>query len=211
MAPKTAAQLPLYEVGVEDLFIAMMVGGKDNGEIPTYEEIYRESIIETIGIQGNQTSATKWASNKLFVNVTKNTLYTLTIDGPALPIEIQDKIQGVLAEKGIVFDTSNTKEYPVFAVGFIAPLSDGVNKLARWYPKVTYAPGAESYTTGTDETTIPTKQWTLTAAPLNVNNVTKVDFNSARDSAIGITAEQFMKNVICDKSQLATLTTGIIE
>ena len=88
----TAAKQPLYEVGVEDFFIAMMVGGKDDGQIPTYDEIEHYPVIETLGIQGNQTTATKWASNKLFVNVVKNSTYTLTLDHPALPTEIKDKI-----------------------------------------------------------------------------------------------------------------------
>lgn len=197
---------PLYEVGVDDLYIAMMVGGKDTpAAIPTYDEIEHYSVIETIGIQGNQTTATKWASNKLFVSVVKNSTFTLTLDHPALPIEVMDKLLGYIAEKGIVFDTSNPKEYPYFAVGFIAPLSDGVSKIARWYLKVQVVPAQESYTTGTEETTIPTKQLTMTASPLVFNNVTKVDFNSARDSALGITAEQFMAQIVCDQSQLATL------
>ncbi len=201
----TAAKQPLYEVGVEDLFIAMMVSGKDNGEIPTYDAVEHYPIIETIGIQGNQTTATKWASNKLFVNVVKNSTYTLTLDHPALPTEIKDKIMGYIAAKGIVFNKANPKEFPYFAVGFIAPLSDGVNKVARWYPKVQVTPPQESFATGTEETTIPTKQLVMTASPLNVNQVTEVDFNSARDSATGITAEQFMAQVICDESQLELL------
>lgn len=205
----TAAKQPLYEVGIDDLFIAMMVGGKDiASEIPTYEATERYSVIETLGIQGNQTSATKWASNKIFASVVKNSTFTLTLDHPALPVEVQDKIYGYIAEKGIVFDTSNPKEYPCFAVGFIAPLSDGESKIARWYPKVQVVPAQESYATGTEETTIPTKQLTMTASPLLFNDVTKVDFNSARDSATGITAEQFMEQIVCDQSQLATFFPG---
>lgn len=207
----TPSQQPLYEVGVEDLFIAMMVGGKDTSiAIPTYDALEHYPIIETIGIQGNQTTATKWASNKLFANVVKNSTYTLTLDHPALPVALADQLMGYIADKGIVFDTSNPKEYPYFAVGFIAPLSDGVSKIARWYPKVQLVPAQESYTTGTEETTIPTKQLTMTASPLAFNNVTKVDFNSARDSATGITAEKFMAQVICDESQLTLLDSSAI-
>lgn len=207
----TKAQQTLYPVGIDDLFLAMMVGGKDvSKEIPTYEDIDHYSVIETLGIQGNQTNTTKWASNKLFANVTKNSTYTLTLDHPDLPVEIKDKIMGYMAEKGIVFNTSNPKEFPCFALGFIAPLSDGVSKRARWYPKVQVVPAQESYTTGTDETTIPTKQLTMTATPLGFNSVTEVDFNSARDSATGVSAEQFMRQVVCDKSQLATLFPDVV-
>lgn len=202
----TAAKQPLYEVGVESLYIAMYAnGGKDEGVLPTFEAPTAHDVIETIGIQGNQTSVTKWASNKIFAQVVKNTLYTLTLDHPALPIEVMDAIHGYIAEKGIVFNDAKPTEYPCFAVGIIAPLSDGINKLARWWPKVQVTPPQETFTTITEETTVPTKQLVMTAQPLNFNSVTQVDFNSARESALGITAEQFMAQVICDYSQLATL------
>ncbi|USK40173.1 phage tail protein [Cytobacillus firmus] len=196
----------LYPVGVENLYIATMTGGKDTaGAIPTYDtEIYSLPTIETIGIQGNPTTATKWASNKLFVNATKNSSFTLTLDHTALPVEVTDKIMGFLADKGIVFETSDVKEFPYFAVGFIAPLSSG-EKLARWYPRVQVTPPQESYSTTTEETTIPTQQLVMTASPLLFNNVTKVDFNSAREGSTGVTAEEFMAQVVADQSQLETL------
>lgn len=202
----TKAQEMLYPVGVEDLFIAFMTGGKDTATaIPTFDEqIYRLSTIETIGIAGNQTTATKWASNKLFVSIVKNSSFTLTLDHTSLPVEVMDKINGFLAEKGIVFETGKPKEYPYFAVGFIAPLNDG-SKIARWYPRCQVTPPQESYTTTNEESTIPTQQLVMTASPLLFNDVTKVDFNSARDGATGITAEDFMAQVVCDESQLATL------
>jgi len=199
----------LYPVGVEDLYIAIMTGGKDTDTaIPTYdEEIYRIPTIETIGIQGNQTNAVKWASNKMFVNVTKNSTFTLTLDHTSLPVEVMDLVLGYLATKGIVFDTAKPKEFPYFALGFIAPLNDD-SKVARWYPRVQVTPPQESYTTNTEETTIPTQQLVMTASPLLFNDVTKADFNSARDGATGITADKFMEQVICDEAQLTTLFPG---
>ncbi|WLR54286.1 phage tail protein [Mesobacillus subterraneus] len=202
----TKAKEMLYPVGVENLYIAMMTGGKDTADVvPTYDpEIYSLPTIETIGIQGNPTTATKWASNKLFVNATKNSTFALTLDHTALPVEVMDKIMGFLATKGIVFEKSDVKELPYFAVGFIAPLSSG-DKIARWYPRVQVTPPQETYTTNTEESTIPTQQLVMTASPLLFNNVTKVDFNSARDGATGITAEDFMAQVVSDESQLETL------
>jgi phi13 family phage major tail protein len=201
----TKAKEMLYPVGVENLFIAFMTGGKDTqNAIPTFDSIYSLPTIETIGIAGNPTTATKWASNKLFVNATKNSTFTLTLDHTALPVEVTDKMNAYIAEKGIVFDKSNVKEYPFFAIGFIAPLNDG-SKIARWYPRVQITPPQESFKTGTEESTIPTQQLVMTASPLLFNNVTKSDFNSARDSATGITAEDFMQQVICDESQLASI------
>lgn len=202
----TKAQEMLYPVGVENLYIAIMTALKDTATaIPVYDpQIYNLPTIETIGISANQTTAVKWASNKLFVSVTKNSTHTLTLDHTALPVEVMDKINGFLATKGIVFEKSNAKEYPYFAVGFIAPLSDG-SKIARWYPRVQVTPPQETFTTNTEESTIPTQQLVMTASPLLFNDVTKVDFNSARDSALGITAEDFMAQVVADESQLATL------
>lgn len=204
--PKNKAKEMLYPIGVENLYIALMVDGKDKeDEIPEYEEeIYSIPNIETIGIAGNQTVSTKWASNKMFVNATKNSTFTLTLDHAAMPIEVMDKIRGYLASKGIVFETAKPVEFPYFALGFIAPLSGG-EQLARWYPRVQITPPEESFTTNTEESEIPTQQLVSTANPLLFNEVTKVDFNSARDSATGITAEQFMKQVVCDESQLEKL------
>lgn len=206
----TKAQEMLYPVGVENLFIAFMTGGKDTMDaIPTYEtEIYELPTIETIGIAGNPTTAVKWASNKMFVNATKNSTYTLTLDHTSLPVEVVDKMNGLIAERGFVFDTANVKEYPFFALGFIAPLSDG-SKIARWFPRVQITPPQESFTTTTEETTIPTQQLVMTATPLLFNAVTKIDFNSARDSATGITAEEVMEQVISDESQLETLFPAV--
>lgn len=203
----TKAKEMLYPVGVENLYIALMTGGKDTADtIPTYDpEIYSLPTIEQIGIQGNQTTATKWASNKLFVNVVKNSSFTLTLDHTSLPVEVMDKIHGFLAERGIVFENGRPKEYPYFALGFTAPLSDGVSKIARWYPRVQVTPPQDTYTSNTDESTVPTQQLVMTASPLLFNDVTKVDFNSARDGATGITAEDFMAQVVVDKSQLETL------
>jgi phi13 family phage major tail protein len=196
----------LYPVGVENLFIAFLTGGKDTADaIPTYDtEIYSLPTIETIGIAGNQTSTTKWASNKIFVSVSKNDKFTLTLDHTALPVEVTDKMNAYVSQKGIAFDKADPKEYPMFAVGFIAPLSGG-EKIARWYPRVQITPPEESFTTTNEETTIPTQQLVMTATPLLFNNVTKADFNSARESATGVTAEQFMQQVVVDESQLETL------
>lgn len=196
----------LYPIGVDDLFIAFMTDGKEAaGELPTYEpEIYRLATIEQIQLQGNQTVTQKWASNKLFVNATKNATHGITLDHTSIPVEVMDKILGLAEEKGISFDTAEIKEYPLIALGFITPLSSGESQ-ARWYPRVQINPPSETFSTSTEETEIPTQQMTMTASPLAFNDVTKVDFNSARDGAIGITAEQFMEQVIMDPTQLETV------
>lgn len=200
----------LYPVGIESLYIAMMVGGKDSKiAIPTYEEIDVLDVISELGIAGNNTTITKWASNKLFVNASKNTKYTLSLSHVALPQEIKDAILGYVAAKGIVFNKGTLKEYPMFAVGFVAPLSDG-SRVGRWYPRVQVVPSEETYTTTTEEFEIKDQAMTMEATPLLFNDVTEVDFSEARASATGVKVEDFMKQVICDESQLAELggTTG---
>lgn len=198
----------LYPVGIESLYIAMMVGGKDSkSAMPTYEEIDVLDVISELGIAGNNTIITKWASNKLFVNASKNTKYTLSLSHVALPQEIKDAILGYIAAKGVVFNKGTLKEFPMFAVGFVAPLSDG-SRVGRWYPRVQVVPSEETYATTTEEFEIKDQSLTMEATPLLFNDVTEVDFSEARASATGVKVETFMKQVICDESQLATIGTG---
>ncbi|MCQ6356403.1 phage tail protein [Bacillus cereus] len=210
MIEMTKEKALLYPVGIESLFIAMMVGGKDTkSAMPTYEEIDVLDVISELGIAGNNTTITKWASNKLFVNASKNTKNTLSLSHVALPQEVKDAIHGYVAAKGIVFNKGTLKEFPMFAVGFIAPLSDG-SRVGRWYPRVQVVPSEETYTTTTEEFEIKDQSLTMEANPLLFNDVTEVDFSEARASATGVKVEDFMKQVICDESQLAKLggTTG---
>lgn len=202
----TKAQELLYPVGIESLFIAFMTGGKDTRDaIPTYDtEIYRMDNIVEIGIAGNPTSVVKWASNRMFVNAGKNSKFTLSLTHVALPQEVQDKINGVTPNKGIVFNKADVKEYPMFALGFIAPLSDG-SKIARWYPRVQKTPSDETYSTVTEEAEVKDQSLTMSATPLLFNNATEVDFSEVRESATDVTAEDFMAQVVADESQIATL------
>lgn len=203
----TKAKELLYPVGVESLYIAMMTEGKDNrDEIPTYEaEIYQMDNLVTIGIAGNPTTIVKWASNKMFVNASKNSKFTLNLTHVALPQEVKDKIDGILAEKGVAFGTSKVKEYPMFGLGFIAPLSDG-SRVARWYPRVQKTLTEETFETIGEEAEVKDQAAVFEATALLYNDVTVADFSEVRDSALGITAEQFMEQVIADESQLALLT-----
>lgn len=198
----------LYPVGIESLFLAFMTGGKDTRDaIPTYDaEIYQLDNIVTIGVGGNPTVSQKWASNKMFVNASKNSKFTLNLTHVALPQEVKDKMDGIVSEKGVAFGTSQVKEYPMFALGFIAPLSDG-SRIARWYPRVQKTLTEETFQTITDEADVVDQSAVFEATPLLFNDVTVADFSEVRDSALGITAEQFMAQVIADESQLSLLTT----
>lgn len=198
----------LYPVGIESLYIVMMTGGKDSRDaIPTYEkDIYQMDNIVEIGIAGESKTVQKWASNKLFVNASKNSKNKLSLKHVALPQVVKDAIYGYIAEKGVVFNTAKVKEYPMFALGFVAPLSDG-SRMGRWYPRVQVTPGEETFTTNTEESEVKDQSLIMEATPLLFNDVTEVDFSELRDSATGVKITDFMKQVICDKSQLASLGT----
>lgn len=205
----TKAKQLLYPVGIESLFIAFWENQEESrDELPKFEEeIYRLDNIVTLGIAGNPSDVVKWASNKIFVSASRNTQYDLNLTHVALPQEIKDKMDGIVSVKGVAFDTSETKEHPYFAMGFIAPLSDG-SRVARWYPKVQKTLSEETFQTVEEEQEIQDLENVFRATSLLHNNVTVADFSEVRDSALGITAEQFMKQVIADESQLDLLIVG---
>lgn len=209
----TKAQELLYVVTIESLFLCFMTNGKDSKDaIPTYDsQVYNLDNIVELGIAGNPTNVVKWASGKMFVNASKNTQFTLSLTHVALPQEVKDKIDGVTPSKGVAFETSEVKEYPMFALGFTAKLSDG-SRIARWYPRVQKSPAEETFATSTDEQEVRDVSASFLATPLLFNSVTKADFSEVRDSAAGVTADDFMTQVVADESQLETLfpSSGVV-
>jgi phi13 family phage major tail protein len=206
MIDMTKAQELLYVVTIESLYMAFMNSGKDSRDaIPDYDpDVYQFDNIVELGIAGNPTTVTKWASGKMFVNASKNSRFTLSLTHVALPQEVKDKIDGVTPVKGVSFSKSTVKEYPMFAMGFTARLSDG-SRIARWYPRVQKTPSEETFATSTDEQEVRDVSATFDATPLLFNDNTEVNFSEVRDSAVGITADDFMQQVVCDESQLEEL------
>ncbi|MCU5306721.1 phage tail protein [Bacillus cereus] len=199
-----------YSVGVEDLYICMMAGDESTDSLPTYEEdIYKQTNISDLTISTTSTNFTKWASNKKIINIVKNTAFGLAFNLAGLNREVKDKIFAKERKKGVSFETAKAKEYPKFAVGVVFPLNDGT-KLVRWYPKCTVAPVEESWKTQNEEMTVDDIAYTITADPLLYNDVTQTELDTGSADAKGIKVEDFLKQVICDESQLATLgeTTG---
>ncbi|PFD91020.1 phage tail protein, partial [Bacillus sp. AFS023182] len=68
----------------------------------------------------------------------------------------------------------------------------------------------ESWKTQNEEMTVDDIAYKITADPLLYNDVTMAELDTGDATATGIKAEDFLKQVICDESQLATLggTTG---
>ncbi|TXR98739.1 phage tail protein [Bacillus sp. SH7-1] len=197
-----------YSVGVEDLYICMMAGDESTDSLPTYEEdIYKQTNISDLTISTTSTNFTKWASNKKIINIVKNTAFGLAFNLAGLNREVKDKIFAKERKKGVSFETAKAKEYPKFAVGVVFPLNDGT-KLVRWYPKCTVAPVEESWKTQNEEMTVDDIAYTITADPLLYNDVTQTELDTGSADAKGIKVEDFLKQVICDESQLATLGTG---
>lgn len=197
-----------YSVGVEDLYLCMMAGDESTDSLPTYEEdIYKQTNISDLTISNTTTNFTKWASNKKIINIVKNTSFGLAFNLAGLNREVKDKIFAKQRTKGVSFETAKAREYPKFAVGVVFPLNDGT-KLVRWYPKCTVAPVEESWKTQGDEMTVDDIAYTITADPLLFNDVTQAELDTGAADAKGIKIEDFLKKVICDESQLATLGTG---
>lgn len=194
-----------YSVGIEDLYVCMMNGAETADAIPTYEPtIYQQSNISDLTISATTTNFVKWASNKKIINITKNTAFGLAFNLAGLNREVRDLIFGKVRKKGISFEDAKAKEYPKFAVGIICPLSDDT-RLARWYPRCTVAPVEESWKTQNGEMTVDDIAYTITADPLLFNDVTMSEFDSGAADVAGVKIEDFMAQVVCDESQIATL------
>lgn len=194
-----------YSVGIEDLYLCLMKGNETSSALPTYEDIvYRQTNISDLTISNTTANFTKWASNKKIINVVKNTAFGLAFNLAGLNREVKDKIFAKTRKKGVSFETAKAKAYPKFAVGVVFPLNDGT-KILRWYPKCTVAPVEESWKTQGDEMTVDDIAYTITADPLLFNDVTQAELDTGDPDAKGIKAEDFLKQVICDESQLAQL------
>lgn len=194
-----------YSVGIEDLHLCMMSGTETTEVIPTYEtEIFAQTNITDLTISATTAAFVKWASNKKIINIVKTSSFGLAFNLAGLDREIKDLIFGKERTKGISFEVAKAIEYPKFAVGVICPLNDDT-KVARWYPRCTIAPISESWKTQGEEMTVDDIAYTITADPLLFNDVTYAELDTGHADALGITVEQFMEQVVCDESQLATL------
>ncbi|MFC6117337.1 major tail protein [Macrococcoides bohemicum] len=196
----------LYNVGIDDLFIAMMTAEDTISTTPTYDtKIWRLPIIVKLGIKGNGNTSTKYASNKIFRKVSKEDSHELSLDHVAMPIELLDKMKGLASTNGVSFNKGGAKTMPFFAVGFIAPQSDG-KMSATWYPKAQLAIETESeYETQTEEPEIKDIAMTINTQSLIYNDVLNSHYNAGRLDAVNISANEFMSQVIYDESQIAAL------
>lgn len=194
-----------YQIGIGDLYMVLMKAPADAMHAPVYDtKVWNLSVISKLKVKGNGKSVEKYTSNKLFARVGQETQHELGLDHVGLPVALYDAIRGILTTHGVGFGKTTPKKFPEFALGFVAPQSDGVNN-GFWYPRCQLNPAVEhDYETTTDDITIPDTSLTILANGLTYNAVLWSDFNSARESA-DITLEQFMTAPIYDESQLDAL------
>ncbi|MBC2196308.1 major tail protein [Listeria booriae] len=198
----------IYPVGVDDLLICMMTAQDSSTGVPTYAtKIWRLPVIVKLGIKGNGTVKAKFASNKMFARVGRQTGHEISLDYVAMPVALFDEMNGVTHTEGVSFAKTEVKEMPYFALGYIGPMSDG-SKGCTWYPRVqlTNAEELELETTE-EEIDIKDLKITMDASGLRNNNVLYSQFNPLRDTVENLTLEKFISEVVYDEKVVDKLVT----
>lgn len=198
-----------YPIGISDLFICMILQKGSSSIPPVYDtKIWRQPVISKLKVKGNGKTIEKWASNKLFARVNRQTQHELSLDYVGLPVALLDQMKGNKIVNGVAFGTGEPQDAPEFAVGYIAPNSDGVDT-AFWYPRTSLDAAIElDYETAKDDLEINDVAATFQASTLQNNNLLWTDLNTARKMDKALTAEQFMSTVIADESDLQKLIAG---
>ncbi|EHP6530328.1 phage tail protein [Listeria monocytogenes] len=197
----------IYPVGVDDLLICMMVEQDTSTGAPTYAtKVWRVPVVVKLGVKGNGTVKAKYASNKMFARMGRQTEHELSLDYVSLPIALFDDMQGLTHDEGVSFSTTNVKEMPTFALGYIGPLSDG-SQGCTWYPRVQLSNAEElEFETTSEEIEIKDLKLTMTASGLRNNAVLYSQFNPLRESVKNLTLEKFISTVVYDEKVIEELT-----
>lgn len=200
-----AKDIKFFE-GLDDVLIGMMLTPESPNAAPTYDEILRLPIATELAISGNGSNLEKYASSKLFRSIGRETKHEIGLTHVGIPVSLMDKIKGLVAQKGVTFNKTNAVELPFFAFGFIGNIEGG-GKKAVWYPKVQLSNVIdENYVTAESEIEINDVTANLNAYGLNFNNVLYSTFDSYRESAAGITLDQFIAQPVYSEEQWATLS-----
>ena len=195
----------LYFDGLDDILIAMMTTPDNVGVEPVYSEIVRLPIATKLGIKGNGSTLEKWASSKMFRMVSRETKHEIALDHVGIPIEVMDELKGLVAVNAATFATTQSREYPFFAFGFIGNMEGG-GKKAVWYPKTQLSNVIdEEYETAEEETKINDVTANLVSVGLKNNGVIYSSFDSNRvDGSIEL-FEKFITQPVFDETQWTTL------
>ncbi|EAC7998115.1 major tail protein [Listeria monocytogenes] len=208
MKDTTTGKEIIYPVGIDDLLVCVMVEKETINSAPVYDaEIWRLPVIVKLGIKGNGSTNVKYASNKLFARVSRQTEHELTLDYVSLPTNLYDRLQGITHREGISFETTGVKEMPYFALGFIGELSDG-SKGCTWYPRVQLSNATELEYESTDANfDFKDLKITMTASGLVNNGVLYSQFNPLRNGITNLTFDKFISKVVYDEKIIDELIT----
>lgn len=198
----------LYFDGLDDILIAMMTTPDNVGVEPVYSEIVRLPIATKLGIKGNGSTLEKWASSKMFRMVSRETKHEIALDHVGIPIEVMDELKGLVAVNAATFATTQSREYPFFAFGFIGNMEGG-GKKAVWYPKTQLSNVIdEEYETAEEETKINDVTANLVSVGLKNNGVIYSSFDSNRAGGSIELFEKFIKQPVYSETQWTTLAGG---
>lgn len=198
----------LYFDGLDDILIAMMTTPDGVDTEPVYGEIVRLPIATKLGIKGNGSTLEKWASSKMFRMVSRETKHEIALDHVGIPIEVMDELKGLVAVNAATFGTTQSREYPFFAFGFIGNMEGG-GKKAVWYPKTQLSNVVdEEYATAEEETKIDDVTANLVAIGLKNNNVMHASFDSNRTDGSLELFEKFIAQPVFDEAQWTTLAAA---
>ncbi len=198
----------LYFDGLDDILIAMMTTPDNVGVEPVYSEIVRLPIATKLGIKGNGSTLEKWASSKMFRMVSRETKHEIALDHVGIPIDVMDELKGLVAVNAATFGTTQSREYPFFAFGFIGNMEGG-GKKAVWYPKTQLSNVIdEEYETAEEETKINDVTANLVSVGLKNNGVIYSSFDSNRAGGSIELFEKFIKQPVYSEAQWTTLTGG---
>ena len=193
----------LYFEGIDDLLINFMEIEDTITEEPKYEtEVIRLPIITKLGVKGNGTTKTKYASSKVFRRVSKEDKHDLELEHVGIPIKVLDKMRNLVSERGVVFSKGVAKTNPYFALGFIGRMENG-ERMAVWYPKVQLNDATEvDYETTEEDDEIKDVKASFTAGCLLFNDVLNGAYDSTRQDTDMITLDEFIKTPMYKEEQL---------
>lgn len=202
-----ASEIKFFE-GLSDILIAIMTTPETVVELPKYEVVIRLPIATKLALKGNGTTLKKYASSKLFRSIGRETEHEIGLDHVGIPVDLLDKLKGMVAVKGVTFSNTKAKEYPFFAFGFIGNI-EGDAQMAVWYPKAQLSNVIdEEYVTTESDIDIKDVTANLVAYGLNTKpNNMYATYNSLRDSATGVTLEDFIAQPVCSEEQWNDLIT----
>lgn len=207
--PVTKSTQVQYDVGVDDLLIAMKTVKDTSTTAPEFDtKIWRVPNVKKLAVKGNGKTIEMWASNKLFAKVNQETQHTITLTHIGMPIALMDLLMGVTPEKGISFSKTKAHELPEFALGILAPKSDETME-AIWYPSCTLsAQTQQDYSTQEADFKENDANLEIDANGLRNSSVIYSKFSNARDSIDDMTIDDFTKQVVFDPNQINTIKPG---